>query len=124
MTYVMFLTLEDEFGPKPYLKVVKKNQVVAKNKNGPQKLSWHLSDNAYKGTVHSFKWLDPVPPNTFGPAVPTPAGKRFNMDDTYDSEASAGDFAYELKAKFGTKIYSTTPPVATAGVDDPTIRNR
>jgi len=123
MTYVMFLTL-DESGPKPYLKVVKKNQEVDRNTNGPQKLSWHLSQNAYKGTVRSFKWLDPVPPGTFGPAVPTPAGKHFNMDDNNVSADSAGTFGYELTAKIGSKTYSTTPPVSTAGVNDPTIRNK
>jgi len=123
MTYVMFLTL-DESGPKPYLKVVKKEQEVAKNKKAPQKLSWRLSDNAYKGTMQSFKWLDPVPSDTFGPAVPTPAGKRFNMDDTYDSDTSYGTWRYELKAKIDGTTYSTTQPGQTQGVNDPTIRNK
>lgn len=123
MKYVMFLTLDDT-GPNPYIKVEKKSQEVAKNTKAAQKLSWHLSQNAYQGKVHSFRWVDAVPPNTFGPAQPTPAGKRYNMDDYNDTDDSAGDYAYELKVKIGTKIYSTTPPVMTAGASDPTIKNK
>jgi hypothetical protein len=123
MTYVIFLTL-DESGPKPYLKVVKKHQEIDRNTNGPQKISWHLSQNAYKGEVRTFTWLDTPPLGTFGPAVATPAGKHFNMEDDNASADSAGTFAYELTAKIGSKIYSTTQPVTTAGTNDPTIRNR
>ena len=123
MTYVMFLTLEGS-GSNAYIKVVKKSQEVARNTKATQKLSWHLSQNAYQGKVHSFKWLDTVPSDTFGPAQPTPAGKRYNMDDNNDRDDAAGDFAYELTVKIGTKIYSTSPPGMTAGASDPAIKNK
>jgi hypothetical protein len=123
MTYVLLLTL-DQSGPNWFVKVVKKSQAVDRNTTDKQKLSWHLTQNAYHGTVHSFRWLDEVPPDTFGPAQPTPAGKRFNMDDTNASPANTGTWGYELKIKVDNKIYSTTAPGMTAGVNDPTIKNK
>jgi len=123
MTYVMLLTL-DKSGPIWFVKVVNKKQTVARKASGPQKLSWHLTQNAYQGVVHSFKWLDEPPEDTFGPAIATPAKKRFNMDDTNDSVSTTGTWGYELKIKVDNRIYSTVQPTTIAGASDPTIKNK
>jgi len=123
MTYVMLLTL-DQSGPIWFVKVVNKRQSVNRNTNGPQKLSWHLTKNAYKGEVHSFRWIDDPPEDVFGQAVATPAGKRFNMDDTNDSVASTGTWGYELKIKVDNRVYSTVVPTTITGASDPTIKNK
>ncbi len=124
MAYVMFLTLNDS-GPEPYIEVVKKNQAIDKNPGASQKLSWHLSQNAYQGEVYSFDWLEPVPPKKiFSLPQRTPAGKRYNMDDDTEVSTSKGPWAYELKVKIGNNIYSTKQQGTTEGASDPTIKNK
>jgi hypothetical protein len=125
------VTLAPAADPK-YLEVSGTGNIIFKDPY-KQDITWRLIGNAAGGAFVDFWWVTPPPAGIFG--NPTyPSAGTLVITDLNKNLSSTGEWVYGLKAKVGTKTYST---IATLGKtaqakstilmltnSDPTIKNR